>query len=210
MDEADILGDRTAIMSKGELQALGTSIHLKQLYGGGFRISVFAPEAAAPAIAAWMEANVPGAIVALRWIWDRDQVVQLKVYALTLAGGTALGFAGFTSYANMAMRCDALTPVYLTVMTVAGALLFLLGLWNPASRIVRLAASVAAGAALGAGFALVFPQCLGRPEGVSPELARLWLNNVREAKSRARVNSCVEHNSAAYKQDCAALENPPQ
>ncbi|GGO96261.1 AcrB/AcrD/AcrF family protein [Stakelama pacifica] len=123
-----------------------------------------------------------GAIVALRWIWDRDQVVQLKVYALTLAGGTALGFAGFTSYANMAMRCDALTPVYLTVMTVAGALLFLLGLWNPASRIVRLAASVAAGAALGAGFALVFPQCLGRPEGVSPELARLWLNNVREAK----------------------------
>ena len=123
-----------------------------------------------------------GAIVALRWIWDRDQVVQLKTYALTLGGATALGFAGFTSYANMAMRCDALTPVYLTVMVVAGALLFCLGLWNPQNRFVRLGAAVVAGAAIAIGFALVFPQCLGRPEQVSPELARLWLNNVREAK----------------------------
>lgn len=28
----------------------------------------------------------------------------------------------------------------------------------------------------------MFPQCLQRPEGVSDELARTWLNNVREAK----------------------------
>ncbi|MBW4331036.1 AcrB/AcrD/AcrF family protein [Stakelama sp. CBK3Z-3] len=123
-----------------------------------------------------------GAIVALRWIWDRDQVIQLKVYALTLAGGTALGFAGFASYANMAMRCDALTPVYLIVMVVSGALLFLLALWNPERRGTRLAAALVAGAAIGIGFVLAFPQCLGRPEGVSPELARLWLDNVREAK----------------------------
>ena len=35
---------------------------------------------------------------------------------------------------------------------------------------------------IGAGFALLFPQCLGRPEQVSPELAKAWLNNVREAR----------------------------
>ena len=35
---------------------------------------------------------------------------------------------------------------------------------------------------IAAGFAWLFPQCLGRPEQVSPELAANWLNNVREAK----------------------------
>jgi hypothetical protein len=33
-----------------------------------------------------------------------------------------------------------------------------------------------------AGFAWFFPQCLGRPEQVSDELANTWLNNVREAR----------------------------
>ena len=35
MEEADILGDRVAIMAAGQLQALGTSLHLKNLFGGG-------------------------------------------------------------------------------------------------------------------------------------------------------------------------------
>eukprot|EP01035_Chromulina_nebulosa_P060677 gene60677-83001_t len=43
------------------------------------------------------------------------------------------------------------------------------------------AALLAAGVIV-TGFALVFPQCLGRPEQVSPELVRTWLDNVREAK----------------------------
>ena len=34
MEEADILGDRVAIMSAGQLQALGTSLHLKNKFGG--------------------------------------------------------------------------------------------------------------------------------------------------------------------------------
>lgn len=40
MEEADILGDRVAIMSKGKLQALGTSFSLKKRYGGGFRVTL--------------------------------------------------------------------------------------------------------------------------------------------------------------------------
>lgn len=33
MDEADLLGDRTAILAHGELQCVGTSMFLKNLYG---------------------------------------------------------------------------------------------------------------------------------------------------------------------------------
>lgn len=40
MDEADILGDRVAILSEGMLKAIGTPLTLKKEYGSGYRISV--------------------------------------------------------------------------------------------------------------------------------------------------------------------------
>lgn len=123
-----------------------------------------------------------GAIVALRWVWDRGEVRRMQVYALSLSGGSSLGFALFASNANQAMRCDALTPVWLSTMIAAGALLFALSLASPERRWVRLALAGVAGAAIAAGFALLFPQCLGRPEQASPELVRVWLSNVREAR----------------------------
>ncbi|WP_375427971.1 AcrB/AcrD/AcrF family protein [uncultured Sphingomonas sp.] len=127
-------------------------------------------------------AAMAGAIIALRWVWDRAEAVRLQGYALTLGGGAAIGFALFASEANRVLRCDALTPVWLSAVVVAGALLFLLARADPASRAVRLGLAVAAGAVIAVGFALLFPQCLTRPEQVSDELARVWLNNVREAK----------------------------
>ncbi|MBN8815608.1 MAG: AcrB/AcrD/AcrF family protein [Sphingomonas sp.] len=127
-------------------------------------------------------AAMAGAIITLQWIWDRAESPRVQGYALALGGGTALGYAAFASYANSVMRCDALTPVYLCVMVVAGALLFALARLNAANRWVRLGLAVAAGAVIVAGFVLLFPQCLGRPEQVSDELAKNWLNNVREAK----------------------------
>lgn len=127
-------------------------------------------------------AAMAGAIITLQWIWDRDEARRVAGYAAALASGTALGYGGFASYANTVARCDALTPVYLTVMLVAGALLFAIAWLNPASRAARFGLAVAAGGAVVAVFAGAFPQCLGRPEQVSPELAKNWLNNVREAK----------------------------
>ncbi len=127
-------------------------------------------------------AAMAGAIIALRWVWDRAEASRMTVYALTLAGGSSIGFVGFASYANRGLRCDTLTPVWLSVMVVAGAFLFLLARLNPERRTLRLGLAAIAGAAIGIGFALVFPQCLGRPEQVSPELAHMWLDNVREAK----------------------------
>ncbi|URW74929.1 AcrB/AcrD/AcrF family protein [Sphingomonas donggukensis] len=123
-----------------------------------------------------------GAIITLRWVLDRAEARRLTAYALSLGGASAGGFAIFASNANQAMRCDALTPVWLTVLVLAGAKLFVMARVNPASRGVRLGMAVVAGAIIAVGFAWLFPQCLGRPEGVSPELQRTWLNNVREAK----------------------------
>jgi ABC-type multidrug transport system ATPase subunit len=40
MEEADILGDRIAIMAHGRLRALGNSIQLKNKYGTGYRFSL--------------------------------------------------------------------------------------------------------------------------------------------------------------------------
>lgn len=123
-----------------------------------------------------------GAVVALRWILDRNDARRLQAYSLTLVGGIAAGFAGFGSIANQVARCDALTPVYLTTLVAAGTLLFAATLVNPTRPWSRFGLAAAAGAIVAAGFALLFPQCLGRPEQVSPELARAWLDNVREAK----------------------------
>uniref|UniRef100_A0A8D2JSB3 ABC transporter domain-containing protein n=1 Tax=Sciurus vulgaris TaxID=55149 RepID=A0A8D2JSB3_SCIVU len=40
MDEADLLGDRIAIMAKGELQCCGSSLFLKQKYGAGYYMTL--------------------------------------------------------------------------------------------------------------------------------------------------------------------------
>ncbi len=127
-------------------------------------------------------AAMAGAIIALRWVWNAVERDRLRMYALTLGGGCLIGYLLFASYANRVWRCDALTPVWLSVMVAAGVLLLALSLISPASRGARFTLAVVAGAIIVAGFAWMFPQCLGRPEQVSPELERGWLNNVREAK----------------------------
>ena len=122
-----------------------------------------------------------GAVTALRWILDRDEAKRLFAYGVSLGGGCAFGYLVFASYANRAAVCDALSPVWLSAMVAAGAIAVGLAMLNPATRLARLAASAAAGAALAVAFGLVWPNCLGRLEQSSPELERLWLSKVREA-----------------------------
>jgi hypothetical protein len=125
---------------------------------------------------------IGGAAVTLRWIWDRAEAPRLRSYAATLGGGTAAGFLAFASIANRAPRCDALSPVWLSVMVLAGGLLLLLSYARAENRAVRLALSVGAGALVAAAIAIFWPHCLSRPEGISPELEQLWFKNVREVK----------------------------
>eukprot|EP01052_Picozoa_sp_SAG31_P049705 SAG31_NODE_11010_length_1074_cov_1.262564_1_plen_103_part_10 len=40
MDEADLLGDRIAIMAEGELQCCGSSLFLKNHYGTGYHMTI--------------------------------------------------------------------------------------------------------------------------------------------------------------------------
>lgn len=40
MDEADILGDRIAIMKSGKVTALGSSIFLKSTFGAGYNLII--------------------------------------------------------------------------------------------------------------------------------------------------------------------------
>ena len=43
MDEADILGDRIGIMTKGKMTCLGSSIFLKNKFGVGYNLTVVKP-----------------------------------------------------------------------------------------------------------------------------------------------------------------------
>ncbi|HEX8574527.1 MAG TPA: AcrB/AcrD/AcrF family protein [Allosphingosinicella sp.] len=123
-----------------------------------------------------------GAVVVLMWVRDRDEGRRLAAYGASLAGGGALGFLLFASHANRAPVCDALSPVWLSAVAGGGAVAVALAFLAPRAWTLRLAVAAAAGAALAAGFALAWPNCLGRLEGASPELVRLWLGNVREAR----------------------------
>eukprot|EP00474_Spongospora_subterranea_P009421 CRZ09879.1 hypothetical protein [Spongospora subterranea] len=50
MEEADILSDRIGIMHQGRFACLGNSLHLKQKYGSGYRITVLADRSKQQAI----------------------------------------------------------------------------------------------------------------------------------------------------------------
>jgi hypothetical protein len=125
---------------------------------------------------------IAGAAMALFWVDDRDERARLGAYAVTFGGGTAFAFLVFASYANRLPVCDALSPVWLSDALLGTALLFGLAWWSPAKWPQRLALVVAAGLVVAAFHAWMWPHCLHRLEGVSPEVDRLWLSHVREAR----------------------------
>ncbi len=63
-----------------------------------------------------------GAAAALRWIIDREDAALVRAYGAALAAGTGMAYLVFASYANRVPRCDALSPVWLSVMVIAGFL----------------------------------------------------------------------------------------
>ncbi len=129
-----------------------------------------------------------GGASVLRWIVDNDEKPRVRVYAISLAGATTLGFLLFASEANRAARCDALSPVWLSAMLGAGGLLFAASLLTLRTWQTRLLASLVIGGLLATGFALAWPHCLGRLEGISPELDRLWFSHIREVKPVSQQN----------------------
>src|SRR3954451_1236266 len=125
---------------------------------------------------------IAGAAVVLFWVDDADERDRLKTYAVSLACGTALSFLIFASYANRQAVCDALSPVWLSDALLAGALLYGMAWLSPERWQRRMLLAMYVGAAIAIFHAFMWPHCVQRLEGVSPEVDRLWLSHVREAR----------------------------
>ncbi len=125
---------------------------------------------------------IAGASIALRWAFGPDQAARMRGYAVALGGGVAIAFGGFASIDNRAMVCDVLSPVYLSTLLLVSALLLAISVVPTRSRAARFALLAGLGAIVAGFYAISFPQCLGRPEQISPELERLWFVNIREVK----------------------------
>jgi hypothetical protein len=123
-----------------------------------------------------------GALIALRWVFKEGAARRMTPYALALGGGTGILYAGFASYANRAPVCDALSPVWVAVMAMASGGMILLALLPLSGWRQRLAAGIAVGGVIGAFAYWNWPQCFSGAYQISPELERLWLVNIREAK----------------------------
>ena len=124
-----------------------------------------------------------GAAVALHWAWDRAETERMRSYGITMAVATTLCFLVFASNDNWHDVCDALSPVWLTTVAGAAAMLFAISFAPAAGRGMRLAMVVGAGAIAGGLYVGLFPQCFGhRLEGIPPEAERLWLSHVNEAR----------------------------
>jgi hypothetical protein len=123
-----------------------------------------------------------GVAMVLFWVEDAEERERLRAYAVSLGGGTALCFLVFASNDNWNAVCDALSPVWLSDALIGSALMVALAWVSPASWRRRLAFAFVAGIVIAAFHALTWPQCLHRLEGVSPEVERLWLSHVKEAR----------------------------
>merc|ERR1711871_1596813 len=74
MEEADVLGDRIAVMSHGRIQALGTGLQLKRRYGKGMVLTILAQEKAAhDGIVQFVEEKIFGSAIYMKLPDVEDQ-----------------------------------------------------------------------------------------------------------------------------------------
>jgi hypothetical protein len=123
-----------------------------------------------------------GAAMVLFWVDDAAETDRLRAYALSMSAGAALCFLVFASYDNRGAVCDVLSPVYLSDALLGGALMYGLAWLTPGDWKRRLALAVVAGVIIAGFHALMWPQCLQKPEHISPEAQRLWMSYVKEAR----------------------------
>jgi hypothetical protein len=123
-----------------------------------------------------------GAAVVLFWVADVEQEDRLRAYALSLVAGIALSFLVFASNDNRGAVCDALSPVYLSDALLGCAVMYGIAWVSPVDWKYRLALAIAAAVVIAGFHASLWPQCLQKPEHISPEAQRLWMNYVKEAR----------------------------
>ncbi|KAG8309758.1 hypothetical protein J6590_077485 [Homalodisca vitripennis] len=117
MEEADVLGDRIAIMDHGQVRCYGTSMFLKKLYNTGYHLSIFKMERApVPPITSIVEQHVNTSEVRvvsqeqLVYVINLDESKQFPVlFAALDSGAVGLGLTG------MSISCSTLEDVFLKV-----------------------------------------------------------------------------------------------
>ena len=157
-------------------------IDRKWLRGG-----IVAGVASALSVAIGMEMIVylagAGGLIALRWVFKEGATRRMLPYALALGAGTGMLYALFASYDNRAPMCDAISPIWVGTLGLAAGGMVLLALLPLKGWRQRLLAGSIVGAIIGAFAYGSWPQCFTSAYQISPELDRLWLANIREAKS---------------------------
>ena len=123
-----------------------------------------------------------GVAMVLFWVDDVEQAERLRAYALSMTGGVALCFLIFASNDNRGAVCDVLSPVYVSDAMLGGALMYGLAWISPGDSKRRLVLALIAGAIIAGFHASMWPQCLQKPEHISPEAQRLWMSYVKEAR----------------------------
>jgi hypothetical protein len=123
-----------------------------------------------------------GVATVLFWVDDQAERERLRAFAVSIGGATAFCYLVFASNDNRHAVCDALSPVWLSDALIGSALMFGLAWLSPADWKRRLGLAVVAGLIIAGFHAFAWPQCLHRLEGVSPEVDRLWLSHVKEAR----------------------------
>jgi hypothetical protein len=150
------------------------------------RGGVIAGVASALSVAIGMEMMVylagAGGLIALRWVFKEGAARRMIPYALALSATTALSYVFFASNANRLPVCDALSPVWTTLLILAGAIMLGLALLQLTDWRMRLLASIVGASILLLYAHAVWPQCLKGAYQISPELQRSWLAYIREAK----------------------------
>jgi hypothetical protein len=123
-----------------------------------------------------------GVAMVLFWVEDEAEGERLRAYAVTLGGATAFCFLIFASNDNRGAVCDALSPVWLSDALLGSALMLGLAWLSPGDWKRRLLLALGAGVIIAGFHVLTWPHCVQRLEGVSPEVDRLWLSHVKEAR----------------------------
>ena len=107
-----------------------------------------------------------GAAMVLFWVDDADERERLaRLCVVADRRRPRSRFLVFASNDNRGPVCDALSPVCLSDALLGGALMFALAWLSPGDWKRRLALALAAGASIAGFHALVWPQCLQKPEG---------------------------------------------
>lgn len=109
--------------------------------------------------------------------------VRLRMHGIALGLGALLMWLIFASNDNRLPVCDALSPVWLLVAMGGGGIMALLAGLDDRRPWLRFLLATGCALPIALAYALLFPKCLGAPEGMSPDLKALWFVNIREVKS---------------------------